>query len=200
MRKAVVAAAVATLVARQKRHWLDRWERMRIARERIPSKPSRTCLALIEIVHSCNLSCPTCYANSPLEKHRVDAVPLTEVQRRVQGVIDRKGKIEILQLSGGEPTLHPQLFELLDWAHQHPKIEYLLLNTNGVSPRQEGNFAAGWAASLPGGTPDLSPIRRSCRPAGQDWLRAERTCGASAVREALRCLRRRANLAGFTLA
>ena len=24
-----------------------------------------TCLALIEIVNSCNLSCPTCYADSP---------------------------------------------------------------------------------------------------------------------------------------
>ena len=37
----------------------------------------------------------------------------TDLQRRIQGVIDRKGGIEILQLSGGEPTLHPQFFELL---------------------------------------------------------------------------------------
>jgi len=73
-----------------------------------------TCLALIEIVNSCNLSCPTCYADSPLGTHgKVDAVPLADLQRRIQGVIDRKGHIEILQLSGGEPTLHPQFFELL---------------------------------------------------------------------------------------
>ncbi len=46
-----------------------------------------TCLALIEIVNSCNLACPTCYADSPTGK--VDAVPLADLQRRIQGVIDR---------------------------------------------------------------------------------------------------------------
>jgi len=65
-----------------------------------------TCLALIEIVNSCNLACPTCFADSP-RSTEVDAVPLAELQARIQGVIDRKGGIEILQLSGGEPTPAP---------------------------------------------------------------------------------------------
>ncbi len=90
-----------------------------------------TCLALIEIVNSCNLACPTCFADSPRSAH-VDAVPLVDLQRRIQGVIDRKGGIEILQLSGGEPTLHPQFCELLAWCHTNPGIDYVLLNTNGV--------------------------------------------------------------------
>lgn len=92
-----------------------------------------TCLALIEIVHSCNLKCPTCFADSPFGKGgAVDAVPLAEIQSRIQGVIDRKGGIEILQLSGGEPTLHPDFFELIHWINAHPGIDYLLVNTNGV--------------------------------------------------------------------
>jgi len=90
-----------------------------------------TCLALIEIVNSCNLACPTCFADSPRTAH-VDAVPLADLQRRIQGVIERKGGIEILQLSGGEPTLHPQFCELLAWCHANPGIDYVLLNTNGV--------------------------------------------------------------------
>jgi len=90
-----------------------------------------TCLALIEIVNSCNLACPTCFADSPRSSH-IDAVPLADLQRRIQGVIDRKGGIEILQLSGGEPTLHPQFCELLTWCHANPGIDYVLLNTNGV--------------------------------------------------------------------
>jgi 7,8-dihydro-6-hydroxymethylpterin dimethyltransferase len=90
-----------------------------------------TCLALIEIVNSCNLACPTCFADSP-RSTQVDAVPLADLQRRIQGVIDRKGGIEILQLSGGEPTLHPQFCELLAWCHANPGIDYVLLNTNGV--------------------------------------------------------------------
>ena len=98
-----------------------------------------TCLALIEIVNSCNLACPTCFADSPRDPH-VDAVPLADLQRRIQGVIDRKGGIEILQLSGGEPTLHPQFCELLAWCHANPGIDYVLLNTNGVRIAQDDAF------------------------------------------------------------
>src|SRR5207249_3273251 len=98
-----------------------------------PFEKLSTCLALIEIVHSCNLACPTCYADSPLGSGRgVDAVPLSDLQRRIQGVVDRKGGIEILQISGGEPTLHPQFLELVEWIQKNPGIDYLLLNTNGV--------------------------------------------------------------------
>lgn len=92
-----------------------------------------TCLALIEIVNSCNLKCPTCFADSPIGVGKaVDAVPLEEIQERIQSVIDRKGSMEILQLSGGEPTLHPQFFELVRWVNENPGIDYLLINTNGV--------------------------------------------------------------------
>ncbi len=104
-----------------------------------PFETLSTCLALIEIVNSCNLSCPTCYADSPPDKH-VDAVPLDELKSRIQGVIDRKGKIEILQLSGGEPTLHPRFFELVRWVQDNPGVDYILLNTNGVRVAQDDAF------------------------------------------------------------
>jgi uncharacterized radical SAM superfamily Fe-S cluster-containing enzyme len=99
-----------------------------------------TCLALIEIVNSCNLACPTCYADSP-HTRQIDAVPLGDLQQRIQGVVDRKGRIEILQLSGGEPTLHPQFFELLAWCHANPGLDYVLLNTNGVRLANDDAFA-----------------------------------------------------------
>jgi len=99
-----------------------------------------TCLALIEIVDSCNLACPACYANSPQSKE-VDAITFEDFQQRVDGVIARKGKIEILQLSGGEPTLHPEFFRLLAWAQDHPRIDYVLLNTNGVRLANDPDFA-----------------------------------------------------------
>src|SRR6266513_4374654 len=109
-----------------------------------PFEQLSTCLALIEIVNSCNLSCPTCYADSPTGTgHKVDAVPLEDLQRRIQGVIDRKGGIEILQLSGGEPTLHPRFFELVDWIQINSGIDYLLLNTNGVRIAHDDDFLAG---------------------------------------------------------
>ncbi len=107
-----------------------------------PFETLSTCLALIEIVNSCNLACPTCYANSPVGAgEKVDAIPLDNLKQRIEGVIERKGKIEILQFSGGEPTLHPQFFDLLQWAKDHPQIDYLLLNTNGVRIANDEEFA-----------------------------------------------------------
>ncbi|MEZ5326561.1 MAG: radical SAM protein [Verrucomicrobiales bacterium] len=107
-----------------------------------PVEALSTCLALIEIVDSCNLSCPTCYADSPAGVGRkLDFTPLDEIEDRVQGVIDRKGPIEILQLSGGEPTLHPDFCELLAWTQEHASIDYVLINTNGVRIARDAEFA-----------------------------------------------------------
>ncbi|MGC4015776.1 MAG: radical SAM protein [Luteolibacter sp.] len=101
-----------------------------------------TCLALIEIVDSCNLTCPTCFADSPVGAagSKLKSHPLSELQARIRGVIERKGHIEILQLSGGEPTLHPEFFALLDWIHAEPGIDYCLVNTNGVRIAKEDSF------------------------------------------------------------
>ena len=103
-----------------------------------------TCLALIEIVDSCNLACPTCFADSPVGAagDRLKAHSLESLQARIRGVVERKGNIEILQLSGGEPTLHPQFFELLDWIHAEPGIDYCLVNTNAVRIAKEDGFLA----------------------------------------------------------
>jgi hypothetical protein len=72
---------------------------------------------------------------------KIDAPSLKELKKRIQGVIDLKGGIEILQFSGGEPTLHPQFFELMEWVLAHKKIDYLLLNTNGMRFANDEAFA-----------------------------------------------------------
>ncbi len=131
-----------------------------------------TCLALIEIVNSCNLSCPTCYADSPAGVGaNVDAIPLENLQRRIQGVIDRKGKIEILQLSGGEPTLHPRFFELLRWLHANPGIDYVLLNTNGVRIANDQAFSEELAKTFRYGKFQLYLQFDGPQEAGQKYLR-----------------------------
>lgn len=98
-----------------------------------------TCLALIEIVQSCNLSCPACYADSP-RTHEVDAISFEDFTGRVEAVLARKGSIDILQFSGGEPTLHPRFFDLLRWSQEHPKIGYTLVNTNGLRLASDPDF------------------------------------------------------------
>lgn len=114
----------------------------RNAGERGTPEVLSTCLALIEIVDSCNLACPTCFADSPpgAAGERLRSHSILSIQQRIRSVLDRKGKIELLQLSGGEPTLHPQFFELLDWIHEEPRIDYCLINTNGVRIAREAAF------------------------------------------------------------
>ena len=129
-----------------------------------------TCLALIEVVNSCNLACPTCYADSP-RTGDVDAVPLEQLQARIDGVIQRKGKIEILQLSGGEPTLHPRFFELLAWCHNHRGIDYVLLNTNGVRIAHEPAFAEELGRTFRYGRFQLYLQFDGVPSEGQAWLR-----------------------------
>jgi len=145
-----------------------------------------TCLCLIEIVNSCNLSCPTCYADSPAGAGpKVDAVPLENLRRRIQGVVDRKGGIEILQLSGGEPTLHPQFFDLLRWLQDHPKIDYVLLNTNGVRVANDEAFARELGAAFRYGAFQLYLQFDGVQEQGQQVLRG---ADLRATRE--RCLER----------
>jgi uncharacterized radical SAM superfamily Fe-S cluster-containing enzyme len=131
-----------------------------------------TCLALIEIVNSCNLSCPTCFSDSPVGAGaKVDAIPLESLTRRIQGVIDRKGKIEILQLSGGEPTLHPQFFELVRWLHANPGIDYVLLNTNGVRIACDDGFSSELARTFRYGRFQLYLQFDGMQESGQKYLR-----------------------------
>src|SRR5262245_41145821 len=100
-----------------------------------------TCIALIEIVETCNLRCPTCYADSPFaEPAGTRALSLDEFWSRINAVIERKGPLDILQLSGGEPTIHPRFFELLEGVLKDKRIGYTLINTNGVLPARDDTF------------------------------------------------------------
>ncbi len=100
-----------------------------------------TCVALIEIVDSCNLSCPTCFASSPLGADgTVDCTPFSEFVQRVSSVLERKGFIDILQLSGGEPTIHPEFERILEWALEQKQVGYVLINTNLVRIDRDAAF------------------------------------------------------------
>lgn len=87
-----------------------------------------TCVGLVEITSSCNLTCPMCYAGSaPGGKH----LSLEECKRSIDRLVEVEGRAEVCQLSGGEPTIHPQITEIVEYALAQ-SIDYLMINTNGI--------------------------------------------------------------------
>jgi len=107
-----------------------------------PDHEQHSCLALIEVNEYCNLTCPTCFASSsPL---RAGQRSLAEVERMLDLLVDSEGQPDLLQISGGEPTLHPQILEILHAARRRP-IRHVMLNTNGVRIAQDPKFVAALA-------------------------------------------------------
>jgi 7,8-dihydro-6-hydroxymethylpterin dimethyltransferase len=93
-----------------------------------PEHEQHTCIALVEITSNCNLTCPMCFAESgPGGKH-IDFATFT---RMVDRLIHLEGIADVLQISGGEPTLHPDLLAMVRYAYDKP-IQALMINTNGI--------------------------------------------------------------------
>lgn len=105
-----------------------------------------SCLTLIEITDRCNLSCPTCYAmSSPYYgRHRT----IEEVEQMLNIIVENEGQPDVVQISGGEPTIHPDFFSILDIAKSKP-IRHLMVNTNGIRIANDFEFAERLASYMP---------------------------------------------------
>jgi 7,8-dihydro-6-hydroxymethylpterin dimethyltransferase len=106
-----------------------------------------SCLALVELTDACNLRCPICYAASGPERQTFRS--LAHIERMLDAIVRNEGEPDVVQLSGGEPTLHPEFFAVLEAARRRP-IKHLMVNTNGLRIAQEDDFAERLAAFGPG--------------------------------------------------
>ena len=99
-----------------------------------------TCILLEDLLDHCNLRCPTCFAESA--PARAGVVPLEQVLANIDARIAREnGRIDVLMLSGGEPTLYPWLADLLDAVVARPIVR-VLLNTNGLAVANDDALVA----------------------------------------------------------
>lgn len=91
-----------------------------------------TCILLLNVTRQCNYSCPTCYASALPPGMPEDGSPtLPCLSHTVDTVIEREGgRLGVLMLSGGEPTVRRDLPEILD-AMAGRSITRIMLNTNG---------------------------------------------------------------------
>lgn len=105
-----------------------------------------SCLSIVEVTDRCNLTCPTCYASSGPNygNHR----SLEEIEKMFDVIVANEGEPDVVQISGGEPTVHPQFFEILDIAKSKP-IRHLMLNTNGIRIAKDISFVEKLASYMP---------------------------------------------------
>ena len=96
-----------------------------------------SCLTLIEVTDSCNLRCPVCYARSGPERTQHRSLAL--IEKMLDAVVRNEGHPDVVQISGGEPTLHPEFFEIIELAKARP-IQHLMVNTNGMRIAQDEDF------------------------------------------------------------
>jgi len=108
-----------------------------------PDHEQHSCLSVIELTNQCNLSCPTCYAASGPDhgQHR----SLEQIKSMLHTVVANEGEPDVVQLSGGEPTLHPEILTIIDYARTLP-IKHLMLNTNGIRIASDRDFVEKLAA------------------------------------------------------
>ena len=99
-----------------------------------------TCILLEDLLDHCNLKCPTCFAES--SPALASVAPLEQVLASIDTRLSREnGRIDVLMLSGGEPTLYPWLEELLDAVTARPIVR-VLVNTNGLRIAQDDELLA----------------------------------------------------------
>ncbi len=97
-----------------------------------------SCVLLVDVTETCNLECPTCFAISGpgVGRH----APRNEVLRTLDAAIAREGgRIDALMLSGGEPTVHPGILDLIHAAVER-NVTRVILNTNGIRIARDDVF------------------------------------------------------------
>ncbi len=97
-----------------------------------PEHRQHVCLPVVEITSACDLDCPVCL------KNRKKTFRMTTVEYR--SVLDRlfacEGEIPLLNLSGGEPTVHPDFESFLRIAAERGVMQ-TSVSTNGLRLRRD---------------------------------------------------------------
>jgi uncharacterized radical SAM superfamily Fe-S cluster-containing enzyme len=100
-----------------------------------PEHKQHMCLALIEVNTACNLNCPICFANAGVGY----SLTMDQVEFMLDRFVETEGRPEVIQFSGGEPAIHPDLMEMIQAARDRG-IPQVMINTNGVRIARDDKF------------------------------------------------------------
>ena len=93
-----------------------------------PEHEQHVCLPILEITDYCNLDCPICLVSNPGRRH----LERQDVARVLDRLIEAEEQIDVLNLSGGEPTLNPHFREIVEECVARREILRVSVSTNGT--------------------------------------------------------------------
>ncbi|MEQ1821488.1 MAG: radical SAM protein [Fimbriimonadaceae bacterium] len=105
------------------------------------SHGQHSCILLLNVTENCNFRCPTCYASALDPGAPTTERPsLAEMLHTVDTMIAREGgALNVVMLSGGEPTLRRDLEQLIEELSKR-NITRIMLNTNGRRIAKDPRF------------------------------------------------------------
>ena len=89
---------------------------------------NKSCTVLVEITNACNLQCKVCYSDAKGDR----VLPLASFQKYMTKLIEQKGGLDSVQLTGGEAILHPKFWEMVAFLHRLDGVQKIYLPTNGI--------------------------------------------------------------------
>ena len=91
------------------------------------------CLPIVEITSRCDMGCPICLVDADGEKSPgAKDMTAAEFRNVLDRLIEAEGQIDVLNISGGEPLLHPQLFGFIQMAAARKEIVRISVSTGGL--------------------------------------------------------------------
>lgn len=102
-----------------------------------PQHQNHPCLALFNVTDECNMKCNICYFSSypGAGNHR----SMEDIEKMMATLLKTESEPDIVQVTGGEPTTHPQILEILQYIKKSP-VRHLMLNTNGIMIAEDEEF------------------------------------------------------------
>lgn len=99
-------------------------------------KAKKPIMAMVEITNRCNMACPICYSNASVQAQDKS---IEEVRIALEQLLELTETPIPLQISGGEPTLHDELPQIVAMAKEmgYRNIEVI---SNGIRIAREPDY------------------------------------------------------------
>ena len=96
----------------------------------------RCMIPVIEITDHCNMECPICFAHNQYSYH----MSIAEMDRCLDAIYkSERNDVDMLVMSGGEPTVHPFFFDLVGRARARG-FQHVTTNTKGLRLATDCDF------------------------------------------------------------